>query len=174
MSFNELSLISAERGRGRRSETAKDHDRVGRLHRRHANLDPKKKRGEYNPFEQLLADVRDHREVEAVRLDNEGELMGVRFVFVQTFAVYGVKYIISASPEFNGVTERGLDNIRKVGISARPHSSVLYPHTDFLMDSKLWAEAMFWACDPVSRTATTPNVDGASAQEMGHRTAEPL
>lgn len=69
----------------------------------------------FKKFEQFLADVRDHGEVEAVRSDNGGKFIGEHFAEICNLHRIRREYTTPSTPELNGIAERGLDMVQKVG-----------------------------------------------------------
>ena len=77
------------------------------------------------------------------------------------------EFTTADSPEYNSVAERGLAMIESAALAARIQATELFPGFNVPEGpSLLSAEAMSWACDAYSRTATVANPENRSPYEM--------
>ena len=127
-------------------------------------------------FRTLLADVRGDGvplEVERVRSDNGGEVVGGEFGGVCRQYWVKEELTITKSPELNGVAERALGIMQNAALVARIQAPILFPHVELPPSENLGAEAVHWACEALSRTATTSNPGSKSPYEMWYGKAAP-
>ena len=77
------------------------------------------------------------------------------------------------SPEMNGVAERAPGIIQNAALAARIQAPILFPHIELPPSETLWAEAVYWACEALNRTAVTSNPGNKSPHEMWYGNATP-
>ena len=125
-------------------------------------------------FEEFLASVRDHGEVEIVRSDDGGEFTGQAFKRVCTRHRIKQEFTSADSPQFNGTAERTLGLIGTSSLAARIQAPLIFPGADVPTREDLWAKAVAWSVDSLNRSATTANPDRTSPYEMWYGKEPPL
>ena len=103
-----------------------------------------------------------------VRCDDGGELFGGDFGYVCRQYCIKQEFTNAKCPEPNGVAERALGIIQNAALAARIQAPILFPHVELPLSETLWAEAVYWACEALNRTATTFNPGNKSPYEMWH------
>ena len=120
-------------------------------------------------IEKFLADLRVEgtpSEVVIVRSDDGGEFVEGKFGKLCRERKIKQEFTTADSPEYNGVTERGLAMIESAALAARIQASELFPGYSIPKGASLWADAMNWACDAYNRTETVTNSGNRSPHEM--------
>ena len=118
-------------------------------------------------FESFLAEVQADdtpSAVRAVRSDNGGAFFGGNLGKLCRKRGIKQEFTPADSLIYNGVAQRALALINDTSLAAHIQAPVLYPGAQAY--PCLWTEAVYWACDVLSRTPTTANSGDKSPDEM--------
>ena len=97
--------------------------------------------------------------------DDGGDFSEAKFGKLRRERTIEQEFTTVDSPEYNGVTERGLALIESAALAARIQASELFPGFRVPEGPSLWA-TVNWACDAYDRTSTVGSSRNRSPYEM--------